>query len=208
MSLKNSYSAAVDAYISSAAPFAQPILEHVRSLMHKAVPEVEETIKWSMPFFTVNGIILGNLAAFKEHCSFAVWHENVSGLRKEGVEVHGGGMGSFGKLRSRKDLPDDRTLKTLIAEAAEKIKRGERTKNWAGRQKKDRPKAGMPEALAAALKKNKTKQFAAMPPGAQREYIEWIAEAKREETRDRRVATAMEWIAEGKRRNWQYEGRA
>jgi uncharacterized protein YdeI (YjbR/CyaY-like superfamily) len=208
MSSPKSHLPAVDTYIASAAPFAQPILGRLRSLIHKAVPDVEEAIKWSMPFFMVDNIILANMAAFKEHCSFRVWKENVSEARKTGAEPRDKGMGDFGKLLSIEDLPDDRTMKVLIVEAAEKIRSGKRTKNWAGRQKKERPAAEMPEIFAAALKKNKTaaKRFAAMSPGSQREYCEWIGEAKREETREKRVATAVEWIAEGKRRNWKYEG--
>lgn len=196
----------IDAYIAKAAPFAQPILTHVRELVHKALPDVEETIKWSMPFFMYRGIILGNIAAFKEHCSFGVWHEDVASARREGVDPRGGGMGSFGKLKSVKDLPADKTLSRFVVEAASKIERGERTKNWAGREKKERPVAEVPPVLAAALKKNKTaaKHFEAMSPSCKREYCEWIAEAKRDETRDKRLATAMEWIAEGKQRHWKY----
>jgi uncharacterized protein YdeI (YjbR/CyaY-like superfamily) len=207
MSAKNSHLPAVDAYVASAAPFAQPILTHVRDLVHRTVPDVEEAIKWSMPFFTVNGIILGNMAAFKEHCSFGIWQENLSALRQESVEKRGEGMGGLGKLASVKDLPGDRELKRLIAVAAEKIRTGERTKNYSRSKKEPKPAPEVPEALAVALKKNKAaaKSFVVMAPGCQREYCEWIAEAKREETREKRVATAVAWIAEGKRRNWKYE---
>lgn len=201
--------AAVDAYIAKSAPFAQPILTHIRELMHKALPDVEEAIKWSMPFFLYRGIILGNMAAFKEHCSFGLWNEDVQEVVKEGVEKRGGGMGSFGKLTTVKDLPSSSKLKPLILEAARKIEAGERTKNWAGRTKKDKPAkpVEVPEALAAALKKSKTaaRNFEAMSPSCRREYAEWIAEAKREETREKRVTTAMEWISEGKQRNWKYQ---
>jgi uncharacterized protein YdeI (YjbR/CyaY-like superfamily) len=198
---------AVDAYIAKAKPFAQPILRHLREVIHQAVPEVEETVKWSMPFFMYRGIILGNIAAFKEHCSFGLWQENVQQLIKDGVEERGGSMGSFGKLRSVDDLPKDRELKAVLVEAARKIEQGERTKSWERPVKKAKPTAEVPEALAAALKKNKVvaKQFAAMSPSCQREYCEWIADAKRAETREKRVATAMEWIGEGKSRNWKYQ---
>lgn len=205
------YDARVDAYIQKSAPFAQPILEHLREIMHSAVPQVEETIKWSMPFFTYNGIILGNMAAFKQHCSFGVWKQNVAPLMKPEVEQRGEGMGSFGKLTSVKDLPGKAELKKLLVESARKIDTGERNKNWerpaASAAKKAAKKTELPEVLAAALKKNKTAgaNFAAMSPSCQREYAEWIAEAKREETRDKRLAQALEWIAEGKRRNWKYE---
>jgi uncharacterized protein YdeI (YjbR/CyaY-like superfamily) len=170
-----------------------------------ALPEVEETIKWSMPFFMYHGIILGNIAAFKEHCSFGIWNENVQAVVKKGVEERGG-MGSIGKVKSIKDLPTDKQLRTLLVEAARKIDAGERTKNWAGRAKKERPPTEVPPALTAALKKNRVaaKHFEAMSPSCKREYCEWIGEAKRDETRDKRLATAMEWIAEGKQRHWKY----
>lgn len=200
---------AVDAYIAKAPAFAQPILTQIRKLVHKTIPEAEEAIKWSMPFFLYRGIIIGNIAAFKEHCSFGLWNENVQGVVQDGVEKRGGGMGSFGKLTSLANLPSDAKLKPLLLEAARKIEAGERTKNWAGRTKKDKPAkpVEVPEALAAALKKNKaaSKNFETMSPSCRREYAEWIAEAKREETREKRIVTAIEWISEGKQRNWKYQ---
>ena len=197
----------VDIYIAKAQPFAQPILEKLRQFVHEAVPEVEETVKWSMPFFMYKGIILGNMAGFKQHCSFGIWKENVQPLMKEGVEARGGGMGSFGKLTSVKDLPAKKDFKAVLVEATRKIDTGERNKNWSRPKKAAKPEAEVPPALAAALKKNKSaaKHFEAMSPSCRREYCEWIAEAKRDETRDNRVAMAMEWIAEGKSRNWKYE---
>jgi len=197
----------VDAYIAKAQPFAQPILEKLRQSVHEAVPEVEETMKWSMPFFMYKGIILGNMAGFKQHCSFGIWKENVQPLMKEGVEARGGGMGSFGKLTSVKDLPAKKDFKAVLVEAARKIDTGERDKNWSRPKKAAKPEAEVPLALAAALKKSKAaaKHFEAMSPSCRREYCEWIAEAKRDETRDSRVATAIEWISEGKHRNWKYE---
>jgi len=199
---------AVDAYISKAAPFAQPILWHLREVIHKAVPEVDEAVKWSMPFFVYKGIILANMAAFKAHCSFGIWKENVQPWMQEGVERRGEGMGSFGKLTSIKELPKDKDLKALLVEAARKIDAGERTKNWERPVKqKTAVVVEVPEALAAALEKDKAAaaRFEAMSPSCRKEYCVWIGEAKREETREKRVATAVEWIAEGKSRNWKYE---
>ena len=198
---------AVDAYIAKAAPFAQPILTHLREVIHAAVPDVEEAIKWSMPFFVYQGIILANIAAFKTHCSFGVWQENVQPLMKPNIEERGGGMGSFGKLASMDDLPSDKVLKALLAGAAARIARGDRTKNWEGRAKRDRPTPELPEALAAALKTHPqaATQYAAMSPSCQREYCDWIGEAKRAETREKRVREALAMIADGKGRNWRYE---
>ncbi|QMV18858.1 hypothetical protein GOB94_09310 [Granulicella sp. 5B5] len=205
------YSVAVDAYIAKAAPFAQPVLEHLRQVMHEGAPGVVETTKWSMPFFEYTGpsgktVILANMAAFKAHCSFGLWGaELAKEMRADGV-VAGGSMGSFGKITSVRDLPSKKQLVGYVREAARRIAEGERTKAWS-RPKVVKAEVPMPEALAAALKKNKAaaKVFEGMSPSCRKEYNEWIADAKREETREKRVAQATEWIAEGKSRNWKYE---
>jgi hypothetical protein len=198
--------AAVDAYIAKAGGFAQPVLRYLREVVHEGAPGVEEAMKWSMPFFVYKGVILGNMAAFKAHCSFGLWGPEVVGtLREEGV-AQGGNMGSFGKIASVEELPGRKKLVGYVRLAAKAIADGDRTKAWS-RPKVAKAEAVVPDALVVALKKNKAaeKQFEAMPPGCRREYCQWIAEAKREETREKRVETAVEWIAEGKARNWKYE---
>ena len=195
----------VDGYIERAGAFAQPVLEHLRRLVHKACPEVEETIKWSMPFFVYQGEILANMAAFKAHCSFQIWgREIVAAMRKDGLEVEGG-MGSLGKITSVKDLPKDAALLGYLRQATALVKDGAKT--FPKRTTVAKAEAEVPSELAAALKKNKTasKMFTEFSSGKKREYVDWIAEAKQEATKLRRVAQAVEWIAEGKARNWKYE---
>src|ERR1700728_4674039 len=197
---------AVDAYITKAGEFAQPVLEYVREVVHAGAPGVVEAMKWSMPFFVYQGVILGNMAAFKAHCSFGLWGQEAVGvLRADGV-AQGGNMGSFGKITAVKDLPSRTKLVGYVRLAAKALDEGARTKAWS-RPKVAKAEAEVPEALVAALKKHKAagKKFEAMTPGYRREYCQWIDEAKREETREKRVATAVEWIAEGKSRNWKYE---
>jgi hypothetical protein len=195
---------AVDAYIAKAQTFAQPILVHLREVMHQGAPGVTEVIKWSMPFFVYEDVILGNMAAFKAHCSFGLWG-NGPELREAGV-AQGGSMGSFGRITSLDDLPSKKELIGFVKQAAKKIAEGERTKAWT-RPRVAKAESVVPEALAVALKKNKAaaKAFETMAPGCRREYNDWIADAKRDETRDKRIAQAIEWIAEGKNRNWKYE---
>jgi uncharacterized protein YdeI (YjbR/CyaY-like superfamily) len=203
------HSPKVDAYIAKAAPFAQPILTHLRALMHAAAPGVTEEIKWSRPFFVYNGVILGNLSAFKAHCSFGLWgQETAQQLRADGV-ASAEGMGSFGKITALGDLPGDRQLRAYIKAAASRIATGERTRSIVRPQVRvAKAEPVIPPELAAALKASKaTDRFAAMSPSCRREYCDWIAQAKREETRLKRAATAAEWIAAGKGRNWQYEAR-
>ena len=191
----------IDAYIATAAPFARPILEHARALVHEACPGVEETIKWGMPTFVHAGGILCGMAAFKQHASFGFWkHALVVG---EGEPRDG--MGSYGKMASLQDLPPDKTLLAHIRKAMTLNETG--VKAPSNRKVGTKPPPQMPEDLVAALKKNTQAQatFEAFPPSCKREYIEWIVEAKREETRTKRLAQTVEWLAEGKRRNWKYE---
>jgi uncharacterized protein YdeI (YjbR/CyaY-like superfamily) len=200
----------VDMYVAKAKPFAQPVLEHLRELIHKACPRVEETMKWSMPFFEYGGVILGNMAAFKEHCSFGFWGKEIGAVLAEAGIVQRGGMGTLGRITTIKDLPSDKQMLSLIRQAATFIDRGEYTSPIAARNKvvkPPKPPIETPEELTAALKKNKKAAavFAAFSPSCKREYTDWIADAKRPETREKRVATAVEWIAEGKQRNWKYQ---
>jgi uncharacterized protein YdeI (YjbR/CyaY-like superfamily) len=191
----------IDAYIEHAAPFARPILAHVRVLVHKACPQVEETIKWGMPTFVHAGGILCGMAAFKQHASFGYWkHALVVG---EGEPRDG--MGSYGKMASLQDLPPDKLLLAHIRKAMTLNEDG--VKAPTTRKSAPKPPAETPEDLVAALKKNTQAKatFDAFPPSCKREYVEWIVEAKREETRAKRLAQTVEWLAEGKRRNWKYE---
>lgn len=191
----------IDAYIERAAPFAQPILRALRDAVHAACPQVEESIRWSMPSFSHAGAILCQMAAFKQHASFGYWkHALVMG---EGVERDG--MGSYGKMASLKDLPPQ---KRLLADLRKAMKLNEDgIKAPVVRKATAAAVADIPADLAAALKQDKAAKatFDAFPPGCRREYIQWITEAKREETRAKRLAQTIEWLAEGKRRNWKYE---
>lgn len=197
----------VDAYIAKAKPFAQPILDHLRELMHRGCPEVEETIKWNMPFFEYKGAILGNMSGFKEHCSFGFWGREIVAVLREAGVVQDGGMGTLGRITNVRDLPPDKQMLAWIRQASAFVDSGEHTSPIAARSRVVKAEADVPPAFAAALKKNKAAAavFADFSPSCRREYVEWIAEAKREETRAKRIATAVEWIAEGKQRNWKYQ---
>jgi len=190
----------IDAYIAKSATFAQPILEHLRTMIHDTCPAVEEGIKWSMPFFSYKGSPLCNMAAFKQHCSFGFWrHKEVTG--DDSAE----GMGQFGKLATVEDLPGKKVLAAYMKKAMSLIDDGVKQQ----RNSKRKPPLTVPDDLAAALAQKKhaaaRKVFESFPPGSQREYVEWITEAKTAATREKRLATTLEWLAEGKRRNWKYE---
>ncbi len=199
----------VDAYIAKAAPFAQPILTHVRALVHSAVPGVVEEMKWSRPFFVYSGIILGNVAAFKAHCSVGLWGEDVAAkLRDEGWLVKQA-MGSLGRIAALEQLPSDDEMIAYWKLGAEAIDAGDRTVSYRRPQRVAKAEVPVPEELSAALGENAAakKVFDDFPPSCRREYNEWIADAKRSETRAKRVAQTIEWLAMGKRRNWKHESR-
>lgn len=190
----------IDAYIARAQPFARPILEKVRERVHAVVPDAEETVKWSMPAYTVGGKILLITAAFKAHAALNFWR----GQDLRGDESNADAMGQFGKLKSAAGLPPQAELDRLIREAAELAKTAP-----APRKTKHEPKPAPelhPEFAAALAKAPKAKAaLDGFPPSAQRDYFEWISEAKQDATRQKRIATAVEWLSEGKRRHWKYQ---
>jgi uncharacterized protein YdeI (YjbR/CyaY-like superfamily) len=206
----HSFDPRVDAYIAKAKPFAQPILLHIRELVHKACPGVVESMKWSRPFFEYKGVILSNMSAFKEHCSFGFWGVEISAILRKAKVLQPGAMGSLGRITRVEDLPADKEMLSLIRQAVAFVDSGKYTSPIAARNrvvKAPVPPIETPREFTKALKANKKAwaAFAAFSPSCKWEYVEWIAEAKRDETRDKRIATAIEWISEGKRRNWKYE---
>ena len=190
----------IDAYIAKSADFARPILTHLREIVHAACPEVEETMKWSNPHFTYKGM-LGGMAAFKEHCAFGFWKGSLI-LPKTDTEK---AAGHFGRITKISDLPPKKVIAGYVKEAMRLNEEG--VKSPARAKPKTAKPGVVPEALAEALKKNTKarKAFEAFSPSHKREYTEWIADAKGDDTRQRRVTTAVEWMAEGKSRNWKYQ---
>jgi uncharacterized protein YdeI (YjbR/CyaY-like superfamily) len=194
------YEQRIDAYIAKAQPFARPILAHVRERVHAVLPDAEEAVKWSMPAYMLGGKIVLITAAFKAHMALNVWR----GQELRGEAANADAMGQFGKIASLDELPPDTELDRLIREAAELAR-----STPASRKAKHTPKP-LPEMhpeFAAALDKAPKAKAAldGFPPSAQRDYFEWVGEAKQDATRQKRIATAVEWLSEGKRRNWKYE---
>jgi uncharacterized protein YdeI (YjbR/CyaY-like superfamily) len=186
----------IDDYVARQAPFAQPILVHLREAVHAACPGVEETIKWSMPAFLHARKQLAGMAAFKAHASFSLWRgpEFVPAR-----PAQPGSMGQFGRITALSDLPPPAELDALIRKAVALIDSGEKPArtNAAG------PAAQPPPDLLQALAQNEAARstFATFAPSSRREYVDWVLEAKRAETRAKRIAQAVEWLAQGKRRN-------
>ncbi|MBL7929491.1 MAG: YdeI/OmpD-associated family protein [Bacteroidia bacterium] len=196
----------IDAYIEKAQPFAQPILKKLRALVHKACSDVTETIKWGMPSFEYKGPMFG-MAAFKHHCAGGFWKTKLLNDPKNYLRVSknsgGEAMGNLGCIKLINDLPPDKVFIDFIKQHMKLNEEGiklEKVKS----EKKEIP---VPDDFVKALNKNKNAKsvFEKFAPSHKREYLQWITGAKREETRLKRIATAVEWIAEGKGRNWKYE---
>lgn len=195
--------ARIDAYVAKAQPFAQPILTHLRLVTGSACPDGAEAVKWGMPALTYKGSIVTTMAAFKAHVAFGLWYgEAVTG----GTGAERDAMGSFGKITSLADLPDDVTIAAMVMATIALIDQGVKP-NRSERPASPKPEAEVPAVLATALAAHPEAKavFDGFAPGQRREYCEWIADAKREETRDKRVAEALGWIADGKTRNWKYQ---
>ena len=187
--------------LTHSADFAKPILTHLREVVHAACPEVEETLKWSTPYFMYKGMLCG-MASFKQHCAFSFWKGSLI-VDRSGKSVDEA-MGQFGRITRISDLPSTKILIGYIKEAMRLNEAG--IKSPTRSQPKSKKELAVPDYLTAALKMNKKAlaTFESFSPRHQREYVEWITEAKGEDTRKRRLETAIGWMAEGKPRNWKY----
>jgi uncharacterized protein YdeI (YjbR/CyaY-like superfamily) len=190
----------IDAYIAKAQPFAKPILNRIRKAVHAGCPDVTETIKWGMPAFDYKGPLCGT-AAFKAHCVFGFWKGAL--MKSVPKDKATDAMGNFGRFESIDDLPAESAIVRMVKEATALNDAGVKVV----RERKPKKPLKAPADMLAAIRKNKKAHaaYGAFSPSNQREYVEWITEAKSDETRNRRLETAVLWISEGKSRNWKYQ---
>ncbi len=192
----------IDTYLNGAPEYALPILTTFRAAVHEACPEVKEVIKWGFPCFEYKGLMCG-MAAHKKHCSITFWKGVIMDDPEGILEVVGKtGMGSLGKIATIDDLPTANTLHAYLLHAVEL-----QDSNIKPTQKKrSRTELTVPAVLEEALDQNPKARrgFDAFSYSNQKEYIEWIDNAKTDATRNRRLEQAIEWISEGKPRNWKY----
>lgn len=196
----------VDQYIEKSPEFAQPILEKIRKAAHKACPDLDEAMKWSVPHFEMDGL-LASMCSFKAHARLSFWKGMQLSDPENLLEGHGNTGMSGMKLKSVKDLPTQKVLVAYFKEAAALNAKLSQEATSSPKKKAAKVKVPtMPSDLTSALKNNKQAKltFDDFSPTHQKEYIEWITEAKREATREKRLAQAIEWMAEGKPRNWKY----
>lgn len=198
------YDSRVDAYIAKAAPFAQPILEHIRQVVHETSPLITETVKWGMPFFDYKGPVC-HMAAFKQHCGFGFWKasrlNDPHHLLNPGEEA---AAGSFGRIEKIEDLPPPGSLADFVRQM---IAINESGIKEAKKPAAPKPEIAMPADFNSLLSGSPKalENFFNFSPSKKKEYLEWIVESKSEATRLKRMEQALEWISEGKSRNWKYQ---
>ncbi|HTG14243.1 MAG TPA: YdeI/OmpD-associated family protein [Blastocatellia bacterium] len=198
----------VDAYIAKSADFAKPILTHLRKLIHATCPTATETIKWGFPHFEYKGPadraarVLCSMASFKQHCAFGFWYAERGPM--SGNSQAGEAMGQYGRITSLADLPKEKELVKQIKEAIKLHDAG--VKPRAVARTTEKKELEVPDYFTAALKKNKKAlaTFEQFNYTNKKDYLDWITEAKTDETRKKRLETAIEWMSEGKSRNWKY----
>lgn len=194
----------IDLYIDNAAVYAQPILNHLRMLVHEACPEITEIIKWGCPHFDYKGPVC-HMAAFKNHCAFGFWKAALlPDLHHLTGEDKPHSMGHLGKIVSVEDLPGDDVLITYIQNAVILNKEGIKL-----------PKKDTAPKTTLQVPDDFVERLVVVPAAGinfekfsfskKKDYLAWFDEAKTEATRNKRMDTAIEWITEGKSRNWKYE---
>ena len=193
----------IDAYIAKSKDFAQPILNHIRQLIHDTAPDVKETMKWSCPHFDYKGAPFVSMAAFKEHLGLNFWKSTLMD-DPNGLFKADGTAGDFGKIKSLADLPPDDVLIAYFKNAMALNDQGIKV---SPKEKAPKPELTVPDDLIAAFKTNQAalQHYEQFSPSAKREYLEWLADAKSEATRSKRLETMMEWVSEGKTRHWKYK---
>src|SRR4051812_20916329 len=196
----------VDAYIAKKAAFAQPILKELRAIIHEAHPDIDEDIKWGAPAFMHKGIVC-IIAGFKEYVGVNFWKGAliVPSMARRATDDKD--MKQLEKIHSVDEIPPRKKIIEYVQAAVKLNEGGVPTPNR-GKAATARKRAPLrtPPSLAKALARNaKAKStYEGFSPSHKREYVEWIADAKTEETRERRIEQALGWLAEGKPRNWKY----
>ncbi len=200
--MKKTIRLAVDAYIAKSPEFARPILKKIRSLYHRACPQIEESIKWGFPHFEYKGVV-GSMAGFKQYVSYGFWKAKLMDDPHKLLDLMVKAPMGHGQATKVSELPADKIMLAYIRQA---VKLNEQGVKLPPRKKKPRPELQVPDYFVLALKKSKKAlaTFEALSPSHKREYVEWITEAKQEETRIKRLATSIGWLSEGKPRNWKY----
>lgn len=186
----------INLYIAEQPEWQRKLLVRLRQLIHSTDAEVEETWKWNSPHFDHQGIMVG-LQAFKEHV--AVWFHKGSLIKDPKKLFEALPKGEEKGMRSYKLFEGDKLNEAafidLVKQAVALNAKGTKLTD----AKPARKALVIPEDLEHVLHKDPTAwaNWEAFNYSCKKEYIEWVTDAKQEETRKRRIAQALEKIREG-----------
>lgn len=189
--MKKIYS--VEEYIEEHANFNEALIL-LRNLINST--ELTETIKWSAPVYTLNNKNVLGLGAFKNH--FGIWFFNGVFLRDEHHLLINAQENKTKALRQMRfetlEQIDKNSVLLYIKEAIENQKLGKEIKPI--RSKKE---VILPKELKQLLNSNTLikQAFNNLTPYKQKEYCEYIAIAKREQTKKTRLEKITPMILNG-----------
>lgn len=100
----------IDEYIAGYPKDIQAMLQQIRTTIRKITPEAEETIKYAIPTFVLNGKNLVHFAAFKNHIGFYPTPTGIESFKKDLAKYKQG----KGSVQFPLDEPMPLTLITKI----------------------------------------------------------------------------------------------
>jgi len=193
----------IDAYIDKQADFARPILHILRQWIRESHPAVIEDYKWGGPHFHLGkGLVMG-MGGFKHHVSLFFMEgaliEDPYGLLAQGK----GEAMRHVKLTSEEELHQhEQAIRYYLSEAFRNAEAGRKVDKKALRKP-----LVIPDWVREALQKvpDAWANFEGMSWSHQKEYLEYLTEAKREDTRQRRLAKTIELLLQKKGLNDKYK---
>ena len=168
-------------------------LESLRAIMQNT--ELEECIKWGAPVYALEGKNVAGIAAFKNHC--AIWFFNGALLKENTILLYNAQEGKTKALRQirfeKGDKIEPKILQKYVLEAIQIQREGKEIKPVPSKE------LVVPSELKAAFKEDKDMEnsFQQLTKGKQREYADYISQAKRETTKQSRLEKIKPMIKNG-----------
>ncbi|MCB0792148.1 MAG: DUF1801 domain-containing protein [Flavobacteriales bacterium] len=194
----------INSHIAEQDEWKRRLMVRLRQLIHQVDPGIEETWRWNGPHFDRNGIMLG-MSAHKTCVS--IWFHKGALLKDprrlfEPLEKdEAKGMRVY-KLKES-DAIDEKAFTELVKQAVKLNEDGVKLSE----AKPARKTLVVPPELESVLKKDQhaMTNWEGFSYSKKKDYIEWVTDAKREETRKRRIAQAFQLIRDGLALNERYE---
>ncbi|GAB2541876.1 DUF1801 domain-containing protein [Rufibacter soli] len=184
----------IDAFFTNAPAFAKPICEKLRLAIDEADPALKPSWKWGTPVYEKAGASMV--------CAISVHKQHVNLTFFQGAQV----PDTYGVFTTGLDGKNMRTIRfTEVGQVKEEqiveyVRAATLVKPDKSGKSTERSVIEIPEDLKQALAHAKQlEKFEQMAYTHRKEYVRWVSEAKRQETRDGRITKTVERITEGKK---------